>query len=69
MNPPIVYGVTKPTAQGTSKMTAMVQSIFHHLHPWSSDTRSQKSGIFETTPPNSPWSAQRGLPPERASRR
>jgi hypothetical protein len=43
MNPPIVYEVTKPSAQRTSKMTAMVQSIFHHLHPWSSDTRSQRS--------------------------
>ena len=28
MNPPIVYELTKPTAQRTSKMTAMVQSIF-----------------------------------------
>jgi len=28
MNPPIVYEVTKPSAQRTSKMTAMVQSIF-----------------------------------------
>ncbi len=36
MNPPIVYEVTKPTAQRTSKITAMVQSIFHHLHPWTS---------------------------------
>src|SRR3990172_5119067 len=31
MNPPIVYDVTKPRSQRTSKMTAMVQSIFHHL--------------------------------------
>src|SRR5512141_196 len=28
MNPPIVYEVTKPTAQRTSKITAMVQSTF-----------------------------------------
>jgi len=28
MNPPIVYEVTNPSAQRTSKMTAMVQSIF-----------------------------------------
>src|SRR5512146_3050891 len=28
MNPPIVYEVTKPSPQRTSKMTAMVQSIF-----------------------------------------
>jgi len=33
MNPPIVYGVTKPDAQRTSKMTAIVQSIFRHLLP------------------------------------
>ena len=33
MNPPIVYEVTKPSAQRTSKMTAMVHSIFHHLLP------------------------------------
>src|SRR3989339_447392 len=36
MNPPIVYEVTKPSAQRTSKMTATVQSISHprcrHLH-------------------------------------
>ena len=28
MNPPIVYAETRPIAQRTSKMTAMVQSIF-----------------------------------------
>jgi hypothetical protein len=28
MNPPIVYALTNPTAQRTSRMTAMVQSIF-----------------------------------------
>src|SRR5659263_425922 len=28
MNPPIVYELTKPTAQRTSRITAMVQSIF-----------------------------------------
>src|SRR4030067_2900208 len=31
MNPPLVYEVTKPRSQRTSKMTAMVQSISHHL--------------------------------------
>src|SRR5659263_304911 len=37
MNPPIVYEVTKPSAQRTSKMTAMVQSIFRNLLPRNSD--------------------------------
>src|SRR3990172_2806554 len=35
MNPPIVYEVTKPRSQRTTKMTAMVQSIFHHLPDYS----------------------------------
>jgi hypothetical protein len=63
MNPPIVYEVTKPSAQRTSKMTAMVQSIFPHPPPWFSDKPSQKSGIPETTPPDIPWSAPGGMPP------
>jgi hypothetical protein len=41
MNPPIVYELTKPSAQRTSKMTATVQSIHHHLPPCSSDEHSQ----------------------------
>ena len=31
MNPPIVYEVTNPSAQRTSKTTATVHSIFLHL--------------------------------------
>ena len=69
MNPPIVYEVTKPSAQRTSKMTAMVQSIYHHLPPWFSDKHSQRSVIFETTPPNSPWSAPGGMPDVLDTRR
>src|SRR5512147_2631780 len=33
MNPPIVYEVTKPSAQRTSNTTATVHSIFLHLPP------------------------------------
>ena len=69
MNPPIVYEVTNPSAQRTSKMTAMVQSIFPHLPPWSSDKHSQSSGILETTPQNSPWSAPGAIPAGLDARR
>ena len=31
MNPPSVYEVTSPTAHSTSRITKIVQSIFHHL--------------------------------------
>src|SRR5659263_541123 len=47
MNPPIVNEVTKPSAQRASKMTAMVQSIFPHHPPWSSDKHSRRSGILK----------------------
>ncbi len=62
MNPPMVYEVTKPINQRRTNKTVSVQSNFHHLLPWSSDTRSQSSGTFETSSPKFPWSAQGGMP-------
>ena len=50
MNPPIVYEETKPIAQRTSKMTAMVQSNFRHLPPLPSEGQSQRNGLFESMP-------------------
>ena len=45
MNPPIVYEVTKPTAQRTSNMTAMVQSIFRHLLRFAHERHVSKAPI------------------------
>src|SRR3990172_251435 len=45
MNPPIVYEVTKPRSQRTTKMTAMVQSIFHDLPDYSHGTPARLPSV------------------------